>query len=122
MTLIDQLKRGCIMRPRRSSGDTHTEFGGSVDEEATNELMEDAARRIEILHEGLAREIYHACVWRESLNRTQDRLAKAMKRVEQLESAIAGGLCNFTQPCGNCERCIATAYLFKPETEDDDEA
>lgn len=29
------------------------------------------------------------------------------KRVEELEAIICGGICNFNQPCGECERCAA---------------
>jgi len=29
------------------------------------------------------------------------------KRVEELEAIICGGICNFNQPCGKCERCVA---------------
>lgn len=27
------------------------------------------------------------------------------KYAEELEAVIAGGICNFNQPCGECERC-----------------
>jgi hypothetical protein len=47
--LVDRLRLGCVYRPKRWSGDTHTDLGGSVDEEATDALMADAADLIDAL-------------------------------------------------------------------------
>jgi hypothetical protein len=47
--LVKRLDEGTVQHPRRWSGDTHTDLGGSADEEATDALMKEAARRIEAL-------------------------------------------------------------------------
>jgi hypothetical protein len=52
--LVKRLDEGCIQHARRWSGDTHTDLGGSVDEEATDAVMKEAARRIEALQAEVA--------------------------------------------------------------------
>jgi hypothetical protein len=47
--LVDALLEGCVYRPKRWSGDTHDDLGGSIDEDATNALMQEAADRINTL-------------------------------------------------------------------------
>ena len=42
-SLTDRLLEGCVLRPKRWSGDTHDDLGGSIDEEATDALMREAA-------------------------------------------------------------------------------
>lgn len=45
--LIGKLRNGCVLRPKRWSGDTHDDLGGSVDEAATDALMAEAADALE---------------------------------------------------------------------------
>lgn len=46
-TLIEKLRAGCVLRPRRWSGDTHADLGGSIDEAATDTIMAEAADALE---------------------------------------------------------------------------
>ena len=43
MTLVERLRAGCVEHPRRWSGNTHDDLGGSVDATATDALMHEAA-------------------------------------------------------------------------------
>ncbi len=45
--LIAELRNGCVLHPKRWSGDTHYDLGGSIREEATDELMSRAADALE---------------------------------------------------------------------------
>lgn len=45
--LIERLRNGCVNHPRRWSGDTHDDLGGSVDETATDAVMREAADALE---------------------------------------------------------------------------
>jgi hypothetical protein len=47
--LIGKLREGAVEHPKRWSGDTHADLGGSVDYEATYKLMVRAADEIERL-------------------------------------------------------------------------
>lgn len=47
--LIDKLREGAVEHPKRWSGDTHDDLGGSVDYEATYKLMVRAADELERL-------------------------------------------------------------------------
>jgi hypothetical protein len=49
MSLIDDLRSGAIEHKKRWSGDTHFDLGGSIDREATEMLMAQAADGIERL-------------------------------------------------------------------------
>ena len=51
MDLIEKLRGGCVVRPKRWSGDTHDDLGGSIDEGATNALMAEAAAALEAARE-----------------------------------------------------------------------
>jgi hypothetical protein len=51
MNIQETLRDGCVLHPRRWSGDTHTDLGGSVDEDATDEVMRIAADYIDFLEE-----------------------------------------------------------------------
>lgn len=53
MSLIDDLKNGCVYHPKRWSGDCGEL--SSVDEEATDELLRVAAKRIKELEAALER-------------------------------------------------------------------
>ncbi len=53
--LIQKLREGCVVLPKRFSGDTHRDNAtGYVDEAATNELMAAAADEIERLRAELS--------------------------------------------------------------------
>ena len=45
--LVKRLREGTVLRPKRWSGDTHYDLGGSIDEDATDQLMDKAADHIE---------------------------------------------------------------------------
>jgi len=48
--LTERLSAGCVVRPKRHSGDTHVDYAtGYIDEEATNALLQEAADEIERL-------------------------------------------------------------------------
>ncbi len=47
--LIEQARAGAVLRPKRWSGDTHADLGGSIDEDATDELLNALADEIERL-------------------------------------------------------------------------
>jgi hypothetical protein len=47
--LMTRLRDGVVYRTRRHSGDTHTDLGGSVDEDATDAIMAAAVEEIERL-------------------------------------------------------------------------
>lgn len=57
-----------------------------------------------------AKEIIMTEEWTSDMRANMNRIIGAsrvlMKRVEELEAIIHGGLCNFNQPCGECERCL----------------
>ena len=47
--LLARLRAGTVQRPKRWTGDTHGDLGGTCDEEATDALMVEAADEIERL-------------------------------------------------------------------------
>ncbi len=47
MSIVDDLRNGCICHRKRWSGDTHDDLGGAINEEETNALMDKAADIIE---------------------------------------------------------------------------
>ena len=49
--LIERLRDGCVLRPKRWSGDTHDDLGGSIDEAATDALLREAAAALEAARE-----------------------------------------------------------------------
>ena len=51
--LLDRLSEGCVCRPRRWSGDTHADLGGTVDEAATDALIAEAWEEITTLRASL---------------------------------------------------------------------
>lgn len=59
MNLIDDLENGCVYRPKRWSGDCG-EFS-RVDEDATDKLLWQAAKRIKTLEDALER--IRDCDW-----------------------------------------------------------
>ena len=44
--LVARLRHGCVMHPRRWSGDTHDDLGGSIREAETDALMAEAAELV----------------------------------------------------------------------------
>jgi hypothetical protein len=53
-----------------------------------------------------------------------NRAVDAEAEVERLREHIARGECNFSTPCGNCVRCVATRAILEPTNPkggDDDE-
>lgn len=52
MTLVDELRAGCVTHPKRWSGDTHADLGGTVNEDATDALLLAAAEEIERMKRG----------------------------------------------------------------------
>lgn len=48
-----RLREGTAQRTRRWSGDTHSDLGGTCDEEATEKVMAEAAAHIEMLEQAL---------------------------------------------------------------------
>lgn len=63
--LIERLREGCVLHPKRWSGDTHDDLGGSIDEAATDALMAEAAAALEAAREdacvALVADIRFAC-------------------------------------------------------------
>ena len=53
--LIERLRDGCVLRPKRWSGDTHDDLGGSIDEAATDALLREAAAALEAAREDAQR-------------------------------------------------------------------
>ena len=51
--LIEQARAGAPLRPKRWSGDTHADLGGSIDEDATDELLNALADEIKRLRSAL---------------------------------------------------------------------
>ncbi len=47
--LVSRLRHGCVMHPRRWSGDTHDDLGGSIRESETDAVMAEAADYIDTL-------------------------------------------------------------------------
>ena len=47
--VVEQLRDGCVLHPRRWSGDAHADLGGTVDEDTTDAVMDAAANEIEVL-------------------------------------------------------------------------
>lgn len=47
--LVARLRHGCVMHPRRWSGDTHDDLGGSIRESETDAVMAEAADYIDTL-------------------------------------------------------------------------
>ena len=52
--LIERLRDGCVLRPKRWSGDTNDDLGGSIDEAATDSLLREAAAALEAAREDAA--------------------------------------------------------------------
>ena len=55
--LVKRLRDGLIEYPKRWSGDTHSDMGGSVDYDKTYALLDEAANRIEALEAKLAKAV-----------------------------------------------------------------
>jgi hypothetical protein len=53
--IVERLKYGIIEYRKRWSGDTHSDLGGSVDYDATTDMLNEAADRIEALEARIAR-------------------------------------------------------------------
>lgn len=53
--IVERLESGVIEYEKRWSGDTHSDFGGSVDYEATEKVMDEAAAEIRRLREKVAK-------------------------------------------------------------------
>lgn len=53
--IVERLKYGVIEYPKRWSGDTHTDLGGSVDYEANKKMMDEAAAEITRLRAKVAK-------------------------------------------------------------------
>lgn len=51
MDIVDRLRCGSVLHLKRWSGDTHFDLGGSVDEGATDAVMDEAADEIERLND-----------------------------------------------------------------------
>ena len=47
MSIVDELRKGCICHKRRWSGDTHDDLGGTINESETAAMMNKAADVIE---------------------------------------------------------------------------
>jgi len=73
IALPDRLRVGIIEHPKRWSGDTHDDLGGSADYDATDTLMEEAADALTALIE--ARELMLAGFFDDALARI-DALGK----------------------------------------------
>ena len=52
--LVKRLRYGIVEHRKRWSGDTHADLGGSVDYDATTDMLHEAADRIEELEAKLA--------------------------------------------------------------------
>ncbi len=76
--LVKRLRNGIIEHDKRWSGDTHADLGGSVDYDATENLMAEAAARIAEL-EG----------WRTVALSNQAAAQSHCARVAELEAAQA---------------------------------
>ena len=51
--IVARLRKGTVQHPRRWSGDTHHDLGGSVNEKETDRVMDEAAAEIERLRKEL---------------------------------------------------------------------
>ena len=67
--LVKRARDGVIERPKRWTGDTHDDLGGSVDYDATDALMHSLAARIES---------------QEAALQAADELADAAQRLEHI--------------------------------------
>lgn len=47
--LVKRLREGCVCHEKRWFGDTHDDLGGTINEAATDALLDEAADRIEAL-------------------------------------------------------------------------
>ena len=94
--LVKRLRYGIVEHRKRWSGDTHADLGGSVDYDATTDMLHEAAKRIEALEAKLAKkdgcldETYRR--WKNGADLralakaegcTQDRMRHKMKRYEE---------------------------------------
>jgi len=55
--LVKRLRYGIVEHRKRWSGDTHADLGGSVDYDATTDMLHEAAKRIEALEAKLAKAV-----------------------------------------------------------------
>lgn len=81
--IVERLRDGAILHPRRWSGDCHSDLGGSVDEAATDALMSEAAAEIARLRaevERLKAEAFDA--WGRKEAALADRAAIAQRVAE----------------------------------------
>lgn len=89
--LIERLRNGCVNHPRRWSGDTHDDLGGSVDEPATNAVMAEAADALESLHNSaplmLLADIRFACG--DNGKRMQDELVEYIRELRADSDRLA---------------------------------
>lgn len=81
--LVERLRGGCVLYPKRWTGDTHDDMGGSVDDIATDALMLEAATALEAQK---IRQWYN-----DALNEIDELLARARKaeaRADELATAL----------------------------------
>lgn len=76
--VVEKLHEGIVEHPRRWSGDTHADKGGSADYEATRALMNEAAYEIECLRDIALRNQKEADALRADLSRTREALAQLL--------------------------------------------
>ena len=137
--LVKRLRYGIVEHRKRWSGDTHADLGGSVDYDATTDMLHEAADRIAELEAELreaqdrsnafATKEYHTEVRAEA---AEAKLAKAVEallnidcKLTNMQPKIANGLLNevqlawvdqYVDPC-ICE-ARATLAELKGETDE----
>lgn len=77
--LVKRLNEGTVQHPRRWSGDTHSDLGGSVDEDATDALMKEAARALEAMKADADRRVEEEReAWKRWVTPIADRIAQSL--------------------------------------------
>lgn len=85
--LVKRLRYGIVEHRKRWSGDTHADLGGSVDYDATTDMLSDAADRIEELEVKLKTAEEIGCAFEEDAGQLREKLAKAVEALERIEDA-----------------------------------
>lgn len=86
--LIKRLNDGIVEHDKRWSGDTHDDLGGSVDQDATEAVMREAAAALSEAHATIARLEAENADLRHDLVRLKESETEQLNRAERLEAAL----------------------------------
>ena len=107
--LAERLEGGAIERPKRWSGDTHDDLGGSVDCDATDTMMAEAAATLRALSAALENAVAEA-------HATGAERARWKARAEKAESAARTAYARGIEDAAKeCDRLAGDPAMYGAE-------